>query len=553
MQAKPDVGAERLGAANRAHVVAAGILLSRVAGLVRESFFAHYLGDSAAADAYRAAFRAPNILQNLLGEGALSASFIPVYSRLLSQGSSAQARRLALRVAGLVAVVLVALVAAGIFAAPYLLEVVAPGFRGERRSLAVVIAQVLFPSMGFLVLSAFCLGVLNSHQRFFSSYAAPVAWNAAIVAALAFYGPREDYAGLAVKVAWGAVVGAVLQLLVQLPQTLGLIGRPVSAEDRGGAPQGQGNSERAPKPGERGADPLAAVLRNLGPVVAGRGAAQISSYVDTILASLLPTGAVAALGYARTLYMLPVSLFGMAVAAAELPSLSRLLQESGPVPAGLRSRLESGLRQIAFLVVPSACAFVMLGDALVAGLFQSGVFTHADVVYVWLVLAGSSLGLLASTESRLYNSAFYGLNDTVTPFRFALLRFALTLGLGYVAALVLPGLVGMDRRWGAVGLTSSAGVAAWVEFALLRRALSRRLGAIGLERRYVVKLWLLALIAGLCALAAKLALGPLGPRLKGFFVIAIFAAGYLVLARLRGVAEASALWRLAVGRLGRRA
>jgi putative peptidoglycan lipid II flippase len=501
--------ARAAGAApSHAGVVASGILLSRLAGLVRESVFAHYLGNSAAADAFKAGFRIPNILQNLFGEGVLSASFIPVYSRMLGDGEEEAADVLAWSVGAILALATAAMVAIGVAAAPYLIDAIAPGFTGDRRALTIVIERVLFPGAGLLVMSAWCLGVLNSHHRFFASYAAPVAWNVAIIATLLFYGPRRSQDALAIDVAWGSVVGAGMQILVQLPQTLRLL-RKFGLDFRAVT------------------EPLRAVFRNLGPVVAGRGVGQISAYVDNLLASLLPIGAVAALNYGQILYMLPVSLFGWSVAASELPTMSRAAGSSEEVGAILRTRLNAGLRQISFLVIPSAAAFLLLGDVIVALIFQSGQFTHADAIYVWAVLAGSGIGLLAVTMGRLYNSAFYALWDTKTPLKFALVRVSLTIVLGYLAAIVLPPALGIPRRWGVAGLTATAGMSGWVEFSLLRWRLNQTIGWTGLRRAYLGKLWGIALGAAAVAFALKLGTAGFGPRAQGLVVIPVYGAIYL--------------------------
>jgi putative peptidoglycan lipid II flippase len=222
---------------------------------------------------------------------------------------------------------------------------------------------------------------------------------------------------------------------------------------------------------------------------------QISAYVDALLASLLPTGAVAALAYAQTLYTLPVSLFGMSVSAAELPAMSSAVGSEQEISETLRTRLNAGLRQIAFFVVPSVVAFLVLGDAIVAAIYQTGRFGHADVLYVWGILAGSTVGLLASTLGRLYASTYYALKDTRTPLRFAILRVILTTILGYLAALPLPHLLGIEARWGVAGLTISAGVSSWIEFVLLRRSLNARIGATGLAVAYLVRAWGVALLA----------------------------------------------------------
>ncbi|HYX91915.1 MAG TPA: lipid II flippase MurJ, partial [Myxococcaceae bacterium] len=164
-------------------LVASGILASRLFGLVRERVFAHYFGSSVAAAAFKAALRIPNFLQNLFGEGVLSASFIPVYSQLLGEGDSAEARRVAGSVFGILSLATSLLVALGVWLTPVFIDLIAPGFAGEGRALAIVLVRILFPMTGLLVLSAWCLGVLNSHGHFFLSYAAPVIWNGAMIAA----------------------------------------------------------------------------------------------------------------------------------------------------------------------------------------------------------------------------------------------------------------------------------------------------------------------------------------------------------------------------------
>jgi len=441
----------------------------------------------------------------------LSASFIPVYSKLLHEGDEETAETLAWSVGALLALGVSILVALGVWATPWLIAAIAPGFAGSKRELTITLVRIFFPGAGLLVLSAWCLGVLNSHHRFFASYTAPVAWNLVIIGALLIYGPRRSQDSLAVDLAWAAVLGAIAQIVVQAPQTIRLVGRM-----------------RIDLARTRTA--LGTVFRNLTPVVAGRGASQISGYVDNLLASLLPTGAVAALSYASILYLLPISLFGMSVAAAELPSMSRAAGTVEEISQLLRLRLDAGLRQIAFLVVPSAAAFLFLGDVISALIFQSGSFTHRDAVYVWAVLAGSAVGMLAATMGRLYNSAFYALEDTRTPLRFALIRFALTLVFGYLCAIPLPPLLGIAQRWGVAGLTVSAGGAAWVEFTLLRWKLNSRIGRTGLSRALVARLWAIALIASAAGWAAKLAMGHAGPRLMGLAVIPTFGGVYLGLA-----------------------
>ncbi|MSQ03583.1 MAG: murein biosynthesis integral membrane protein MurJ [Myxococcales bacterium] len=519
----PDApGTAASNSARGAQWVAAGILLSRIAGLVRERAFAHYFGNSDAGDAFRAALKIPNFLQNLFGEGVLSASFIPAYSRLLADGDEVSARRLASAVATILTLVTSVLVLGGVLATPLLIDVIAPGFSGEKRAATIELVQIFFPGTGLLVLSAWCLGILNSHRRFFLSYAAPVAWNAAIIGAMLWFGRgHRDYA-LAERVAWGLVVGSALQLAVQLPSALALV--------------------RRLRP-EFGLDMVATrtVLRNFLPVVGTRGVVQVSAYVDNAYASLLPTGAVSALAYAQTLYLLPISLFGMSVTASQLPAMASVTGTDDEVATALRAQMERGLRQVSFFIVPSVVGLLAVGEVVVAALFQTGAFDAGASRFVWWVLGGYVLGLLAATQGRLYASAFYALSDTRTPLRYAALRVALSVTLGGLGALWLPGALGLAPKWGTVGLTLASGGASWVEFLLLRGALARRIGSLSPSWRNAVPLWAAAVAAGAIAWCGGHVVDEgWTPVLRGAVVLSCFAAVYGGVTLLAGVPEARA-------------
>jgi len=191
-----------------AFLVGSGIFLSRIAGLVRVSVFAYFFGNSDAADAFNAAFRIPNFLQNLFGEGVLSASFIPVYANLLARDEKEEARRVAGAVAALLGLVTSILVLIGVLITPWLIYVLAPGFVGQKRDLTILLVRIFFPGAGLLVWSAWCLGVLNSHGKFFLSYTAPVVWNAIIILSMLLFGWRLSQYDLAQYAAWGSVAGA---------------------------------------------------------------------------------------------------------------------------------------------------------------------------------------------------------------------------------------------------------------------------------------------------------------------------------------------------------
>ena len=501
-------------------LVGAGIFSSRVLGLIRERVFAHYFGGSDAADAFKAALKIPNLLQNLFGEGALSASFIPVYAGLLGAKNKEEADRTARAVGSILAVVMALLVLAGILATPLLITLIAPGFTGEKRDATIRMVRVLFPGVGVLALSAWCLGILNSHRKFFLPYAAPVLWNLAIIGAIAGFGGRFQSYPLAEIAAWGAVAGSLMQFGVQLPFVLRLIGR-FRFELR------------------TASEHVRAVIKNFIPGVATRGVNQLSSYIDTVLASFLMTGAVATMSYAQTIYLLPVSLFGMSIANAELPEMASHTGTLETVAGPLRERIDGAMRRVAFFVIPSAAAFLALGDSIVNLLFQTGKFTSDDGLYVWMALSGYAIGLLAATLGRLYMSAFWALRDTRTPFRFAAMRVALAAGLGWLLAFPVPALLGLPPRTGLVGLTVSAGIAAWIEFALLRSSMNRRIGRTGLSVTVLIRLLSAAFFAAAAAFVLKQWTRELSPLAAGTITIALFGVVYFAVTAAFRIPEAT--------------
>jgi putative peptidoglycan lipid II flippase len=531
-----------------AFLVGAGIFLSRIAGLVRTRVFAHFFGLSDAADAFGAAFKIPNFLQNLLGEGVLSASFIPVYSRLLAEGETELAGRVAGIVASLLALAVSVIVLLGILLTPVMVDLIAPGFHDAKRQLTVHLVQIMFPGVGLFVLSAWCLGILNSHRLFFISYVAPVLWNAAMIGTLLGFGGHQSQFSLAITLAWGSVVGALLQFGIQIPFIYGR--KTASGKSIGSSIVFSLDTSLAA---------IRQVFRSLGPVVVSRGVVQLSAYIDGMIASLLGTGAAAGLANAQTIYTLPISLFGMSVAAAELPAMSSATGTREEIHEKLRIRLIAGKRNIAFYVIPCVASFLVLGRQFVAALCQTGSFGPQDTLYVWYILMGSTVGLLAATWGRLYSSAFYALRDTRTPLWFALIRVVLTAGLGLLFAfplrpylnsvllhslhLVEPGLPGIDLGMGAIGLTFSAGLAGWVEFLLLRRALQARIGSTALPSHYPTKIW----AAALCASGAGWAAGRyihLGFRWFNLAaILGAFGVIYALITLAAGIPEARSLIR----------
>lgn len=529
-------------------MIAVGILLSRVAGLVRTRVVAMFFGTSEFADVFAAGMRMPNLLQNLLGEGVLSASFIPVYSELLHQGRKKEAGQVAGAIFAILFAAAGALALVGIVAAPLIVTVFMPGLDAQRYELTVTVTRIVFPMAGILVLSAWALGILNSHRNFFLPYFAPVLWNAAMIATLLAFGRGMEPGELVVVLAWGALAGGVLQFAVQLPKVLQL--------------------ERELKLGwGRKVAGVREAVRNAGPAVVGRGVVQISGYLDYFLASFLAAGALATLQFAQLFYMLPISLFAMSVAAAELPELSRQREAGAEV---LRERASGGLERIAFYIVPSFVAFALLGDVVVATLLQTGEFTRADTLIVYFTLVAFSLGLLATTSSRMLSTTFFALRDTKTPARYAIVRVVLSAVLGVVLmiqfetikvdrlGLSIPGGIFSHvriggRQLGVVGLALGTGFGAWVEWALLKRALRNRIGGVGAGTGPLSRMFGAALAGAGAGWAMRMLLPEqIHIFLHGVLVLGVFGVVYFGVAAALGLSQAGALFRRIKGRFGRR-
>ena len=533
---------------SRAIIVAAGIFTSRIFGLLRSSLIGGYLGVGAHADVLKVAFSVPNLLQNLLGEGTLSAAFIPVYSRMLEEGRTRDAGRFAGSIFGLLLVAVSVAVLLGMALAhpicwtlmPAIAQGAAAGSAGvDRLALATDMIRLAFPMAGLLVLSAWALGVLNSHRRFLVPYLAPVAWNVAIISALLVAGTMagvdpfqtgapEDISLDALTrvlraVFLGGLLGGALQLLVQLPFVAQVI-------------QGFKLSWSMQVDGVRKA------LRAAGPAIAGRGVAQLSALIDVFLAGFLGTGALGALMYAQVLYLLPISLFGMSVAAAELPELSRIGRRN---VRQLTGRLEQGLRQGLLLAIPTAFGYVTLGYVIVGGLYQRGLFGADATLLSYSVLGVYSLGLVATVSSRLMHNGFWALGNTRTPARMAVVRLAVS------AAVAVPAMLFLDTLplagfaeygesplfFGAAGLALGSAVAAWVEFGFLLRALARKLQRPVMPWRAVGVMVLMAIAAALPAAGLWQLVGAWPLVAQAVTVVAVYGALYLLLASRYCAAE----------------
>lgn len=550
------------------NLVAAGIFLSRIAGLIRNVVIGVVLGaQPAITDALNFAMRVPNLLQNLLGEGSLSASFIPVYAKLVEDGRRKEADDLAGAVVSLLALVTGIIVVIGVLLARPLVwlitdwEVVDP----DKYELAISMTRITTIGIGFLVISAWCLGILNSHRSFFLSYVAPVIWNVtqiAVLVLLALLGWALD--DVAIAVAWAVVAGGLLQLLVQLPRVRQL------------APTVRANLSRTGS--------LDDVLRRFAPAVGARGVVQFSSYADLFLAGLLVNGALSWYSYALPLYLMPISLFGFSVAAAELAEMSRQSDD----PTAIAERLTPALRRV---VVPAGLvtaaylgAAPVFIDALYgwpSRIFNRGLEAQAPVLTVALVVAAFAIGLPASMTARVTQNTLYSLGDVRGPARIAVIRVAVSVLFGAIMILqldwltftpeaavsqgpaieVLDDVVAFESLpnlppWGllpeaeraakakpdepplpphlgAIGLALGASAASWTEWLLLRRRLRKRLGVAirsGWAKQVVSSgIVAAAVMFGAMVITASVGLpSPLDAVVVGVVGVAIYGGGLLL-------------------------
>lgn len=459
-------------------MVAAGIMLSRVAGLVRQRVIAHYFGLSVLGDVLAAAFRIGNVTQYLLGEGALSASFIPVYAKLRAEGRGRDAATFALAALGALLFAVTAVSAIAVLLAPLLAAAIVPGFSEEARAATTRLSRVLFPMTGLVILSAWGLGVLNAHRRFFVPYAAPVLWSAAQVVALLVLGSVLGVRGepLAMGLALAALGGAGLQTIAMLPAVHRILGRL--------------------RPRLDWRDPsLREAARRLPGAIVGRGVIQLAGLVDAALVSLTGPGAQAAFQYAQTIYLLPLSLLGAGEAAALLPAMAgdTADEDRGRRVERLRAGLGAAMARVAALAIPASAALLFFGGELLRVLLQTGSFDAGATARVRLLLAGYALALLGNAWGRVLTAASHALGDTHTPARYAVARVVA----GGAAALLLM------LRYDALGVVLGSVVAAWVETIALGAKLSKDLGGLGVSPRIVLGALAVTAVAVIAAVTVR--------------------------------------------------
>lgn len=437
----------------KAGFIAVGTTGSRILGYFRDMLVAHVFGAGVAADAFYAAYRIPNLLRRLLGEGSLSASFIPVLSEYLHTKSREETQELISVVFTALTIVMAVLTAMGIIFAEPLVSVIAYGFADdpEKLALTITLTKLMFPFVFFICLAALLLGILNTMGAFFLPAIAPASLSVAeicfIMGIAPALTPDDQIKGLAISV----IIGGVGQFLVQWPRIRALgwhLRWKLSLKHPG--------------------------LKQIGtlmiPSMIGLSVDQINAFVDTMAASFLALGSITALYYSNRVMQLPLAIFGLAMASVALPAMSRSAARQDM--AALKDTLNYSIRLIIFILVPSAVGLMVLGIPIISVLFERGNFTHEASLMTNSALFFYSLGLPAYAIAKVMASAFYSQKETKIPVKVGVAAMLLNV----VLIIVLMPLLKVG------GLALATALASYFNFSVLAVLLRRRIGPIGLRR-----------------------------------------------------------------------
>lgn len=496
-------------------------LLSRVLGLARDLVIAYFFGAGLAADAFFVAFRIPNLLRRLLAEGALTVSFIPIFTEYLASRSKAEAFELARAVLTLLSMILAVISVLGVLLAPWIIWVFAPGFSADpdKFALTVLLTRIMFPYIFLIALVALAMGVLNSLGKFAGPALAPVMLNVGMIASVLLLSGYFDPPILALAV--GVIFGGLLQVLLQLPYLV-----------REGNLLGVSFNFRHPA--------LRRIALLMAPAALGAAVYQFAVFINTLLASFLPQGSVSYLYYADRVMQFPLGIFAIALATAVLPTMSR--QAADKDMTGLSESLSHALRLVFFITIPSMVGMIVLAEPTIHLLFQRGEFDPAATKATAQALIAYAVGLWALSAVQIVVRAFYSLQDTRTPVKVAVVSLAC----GAALSLILMG------PFKHVGLALASSGGSIINLALLVIILRRRLGSFG-GRALISSilnnaLWSIAmglvvfLVASGYDPAASVSIWSLGLRVVG--AVGLGLAVYFILAVIWRAPEMKSVWGL---------
>ena len=491
----PAAAPDRQGRLARASLILmAAFVASRVLGLVRELVISYQFGTSRSLDAYQAAFRIPDLIFQMVAAGAMGAAFIPVFTAYLAKRQEREAWRMASTVLNVTFLVMTTVSLLAAIFANQLAPLVAPGFGPAELALTASLMRIMLIQAVVAGMSGLITAILNSYQDFVLPALAPVIYNITIIAGAVFLAPTMGVTGLAI----GVALGSVLHLLIQIP---GLIRnhahyRPLIDRNNSGARQ---------------------VGRLMLPRIAGLGAIQFNFVANTVLASQLAVGSIAALNYAFQLLMLPWGIFANAISTAVFPTLS----EHAALDQGdqLRRTLSKALRVILYLTIPAAVGLFVLRVPLISLLFQRGRFTAESTAMTAEALAFYAPGLVAIAATEIVTRGFYALHDTRTP---------VGVGVATVSLNILLSIV-LSRVMGVGGLALAYSLANSVEAVSLLAIIRGRMGGIG-EKEVIFSVIRTAIAALIMGEALSLGMTAAGDSLyDGRFITRFILLGGLVL------------------------
>lgn len=436
----------------KAMVTIAGFtFLSRIAGMVRDMLTANLLGAGNIADAFFVALKLPNFFRRVAGEGAFSVSFVPLYSKTLAQEGEESASKFSGEVCSLMTMILSIFTILFIITMPWIIHLIAPGFAHgtERYDAAVAMTQITFPYLMLMSLTSLFGGMLNAHHKFGPFAAAPIIFNCTIIFFMVVLTPLFPNAGFAMSV--GVSVSGILQMIMVV-----FFVRRHKISFHWQRPR---LSEKTRK-----------LFKLMGPGVLSAGVFQVNLFVDMIIASLLPTGAISFLYYADRLNQLPLSIAGIAVGTALLPMLSKSLAAKDHAESN--DLFNRSLEFCFFVALPAAIALLIIPIPMVATLFEHGKFTRDETLQTAYVLMGYGVGLPAYIASKVFMTAFWSHEDTITPVKISIVTAVSNI----ILCLLLINWLGVG------GISLATGIVGWLQVYLLNGQL-RKHEALNFDKR----------------------------------------------------------------------
>lgn len=535
---------EQRSVARSAGIVSIAVMFSRVLGLVRETIFARFFGAGYLYDAFVVAFKIPNILRDLFAEGALSAAFVKVFTDYQIKKTELEAWQLASLVFNVLAVVMSIITVIGILLAPWTVPLLARGFPPEKAALAVTLTQIMFPFILLVALAALAMGVLNTKGRFGIPASASTAFNIFSITTGLFFAywlsgggwersPDKDLVpSLAAQwaiigMAIGTLAGGAAQLLIQLPSMLGVGFRfspNLSFTD----------------PGVR------RVMRLMGPALIGTSAVQIKVLVDVFVVSTIDGGQ-SWLSYSFRLMQFPIGVFGVAIGTAAIPTLSRLASENNIVR--FRETLSDAIKLVFLLTIPAACGLIVLGEPIVALIYQGGAFRAFDTNMVAWSLAAYSIGLAGYAAIKVLSPSFYAMDDARTPMFISIATIAVHAPVSFGMMYLLSGIgVSAERPngYGHVGVALATSAVALVNFTALTYFMRKKIGRLngrdilGAFVRVAIASAVMTLVCYLSyrAVASFFNVENIGVRmLEAFIPIGLGGLAFFIMAKLLRIGE----------------